>query len=260
MMLLREKNYGGHRGQKSIGFKLVIKTPKFFTSKLLKEKRKNTIKSIQHNDDRRWTDANNISSTFIDYFKNIFTSSNPNCMQETINVVKYRINPELHTYLQQDFRALEVYEAIKQMKSTSAPGPDGLHAFFYQSYWSIIGSDVIHYVLNILNNHGDLGNINHTFLCIIPKIKHPNLPSDYRPIALCNVILKIVTKTIANIIKPILPIIISPQQSAFIPKRLISDNTILAYEAFHFFKNHKNKKNGVVGIKLDMEKAYDRVE
>jgi len=43
-------------------------------------------------------------------------------------------------------------------------------------------------------------------------------------------------------------------------KRLISDNTILAYEAFHFLKNYRNKKNSVVGIKLDMEKTYDRVK
>jgi len=182
------------------------------------------------------------------------------CMQESIKVVKDIIKPGLFDYLQKDFSATKVYNAIKQMKSTSAPGPDGLHALFYHSFWDIVGPDVTRFVLNILNNYGDPGNINQTLLCLIPKIKNPNLPTDYRPIALCNVILKIVTKTIANRIKSILPTIISPQQSAFVPGRLILDNTILAYEAFHFLKNHKNKKKGVVGIKLDMEKAYDRVE
>lgn len=127
------------------------------------------------------------------------------------------------------------------MKSTAAPGPDGMPALFYQSYWEVIGNDIIDYVLKILNHNGDPGNINHTHLCLIRKIKHPSLPSDYRPIALCNVLLKIVTKTIANGLKRILNTIVSPQRSAFLPNRLISDNTILAYEAFHYLKTHKNK-------------------
>jgi hypothetical protein len=52
----------------------------------------------------------------------------------------------------------------------------------------------------------------------------------------------------------------SPQQSAFLPGRLITDNTLLAFEFFHHLKHNKNKKKGFVGIKLDMAKAYDRLE
>lgn len=181
-------------------------------------------------------------------------------MQDTIDVVKNKISPANHDYPQQEFSTAEVFDAIKQMKSFAAPGPDGLPALFYQSYWEDIGSDITNFVLNILNHNCDIGNINHTLLCLIPKIKNPTLPSDYIPIALCNVLFKIITKTIANRLKKILNDIVSPQQSAFIPNRLITDNTILAYEAFHYLKNHKNRKNGVVGIKLDLEKAYDRVE
>jgi len=121
------------------------------------------------------------------------------------------------------------------MKSSSASGPDGLQALFYQSYWDIVGNYITTFVLNILNHNGDPGNINYTYLCLIPNIKHPTRPSNYRPIALCNVLLKIVTKTIANRLKKILPNIISPRQSAFLPNRLITYNTILAYEAFSFF-------------------------
>jgi hypothetical protein len=72
------------------------------------------------------------------------------------------------------------------------------------------------------------------------------------------VIFKIITKTIANIIKLILPNVISPNQSAFVPGRLITDNTLVAYEVFHFF-NQSTGKKGYMGIKTDMAKAYDRV-
>jgi hypothetical protein len=72
--------------------------------------------------------------------------------------------------------------------------------------------------------------------------------------------LKIITKTIANRIKEILPDIISPQQSAFLPGRLIFDNTLITFETFHYLKHNTNKRKCYVGIKLDMAEAYDRLE
>jgi hypothetical protein len=76
---------------------------------------------------------------------------------------------------------------------------------------------------------------------------------------LCNVIHKIITKTIANRIKEILPHVISQNQSAFVPGRLITDNTLVAFEVFQFFNQSKSKQ-GYIGIKTDIAKAYDRVE
>jgi hypothetical protein len=79
------------------------------------------------------------------------------------------------------------------------------------------------------------------------------------PISLCIVILKLITKVIANMIKPILAKIISQNQSAFLLGRLIFDNTIIANELFHYFHNTTSKP-GYMGLKTDMAKAYDRVE
>jgi hypothetical protein len=114
-------------------------------------------------------------------------------------------------------------------------------------------------VLHVLNNKGDPTPFNNTYICLIPKKKDPTHPSDYRPISLCNVLLKIITKTIANRIKLMLPDVISPNQSAFVPGRMITDNTLVAYEVFHFF-NQSTSQKGYMGIKTDMAKAYDRVE
>jgi len=74
------------------------------------------------------------------------------------------------------------------------------------------------------------------------------------------VLLKIVTNTIANRLKIILNDIVDPFESAFVPKLLITNNSILAYESFHYKHHNKSIKKGFVGIKLDMEKAYERVE
>lgn len=84
--------------------------------------------------------------------------------------------------------------------------------------------------------------------------------ADLRPIALCNVVYKIVSKVLANRFKHILNGVISESQSAFIPGRLISDNIMISYEVMHYLKRKNAGKTGWMALKLDMSKAYDRVE
>jgi hypothetical protein len=141
------------------------------------------------------------------------------------------------------------------MKPTATPGPDGMPAIFYQKYRHIVGDVISLLVLNVLNNGGDLSKLNHTFLCLIPKKKKPLLTSEFRPISLCNVIYKIVTKVTVNRLKLILPDIIDAPQSAFVPGRLIIDNALVAFESFHYMRKKTTGRKCFVGMKLDMSKA-----
>lgn len=80
------------------------------------------------------------------------------------------------------------------------------------------------FALDVMNGETDAGTINQTLVCLIPKVKQPNHASEFRPISLCNDIFKIITKTIANRLKLILPDLVGPYQSVFVPGGLITDN------------------------------------
>lgn len=97
-------------------------------------------------------------------------------------------------------------------------------------------------------------------MAIIPKMKEPKEVTDYRPISLCNVLYKIIVKTIANRLKKCLPSIISIEQSAFVLGRQILDNILVAFETMHKLKRQKRGKDTLMALKLDISKAYDRVE
>uniref|UniRef100_A0A803NNP5 Reverse transcriptase domain-containing protein n=1 Tax=Cannabis sativa TaxID=3483 RepID=A0A803NNP5_CANSA len=140
------------------------------------------------------------------------------------------------------------------------PGLDGMTLAFYQKHWSIVGADVVQFVREFFDSGKFPDSINDTHIVLIPKKKNPTQVSDMRPISLCNVLYKIASKVVANRMKGVLSEAISETQSAFVSGRLISDNVMVAFEAMHYLKRKTNGRKGYMAIKLDMSKAYDRVE
>ena len=162
--------------------------------------------------------------------------------------------------LSNEYGAEEITVALFRMGPTKAPSPDGMNALFYQKFWHIVGNDVINVVLDLLNTGNMVFDINYTHIVLIPKVKSPEKMSDYRPISLCNVIYKIISKVLANRLKLILPQLISPTQSAFVSGCLITDNVLVAYETLHAMHSRKKGKKCALALKLDISKAYDRVK
>jgi hypothetical protein len=120
-----------------------------------------------------------------------------------------------------------------------------------------LGCEVSQTVFEILNYGIMPSNLNLTYIALIPKGKNPMSVSEFRPISLCNILYKLISKVLANRLKKILPKIISPTQSAFIPGRPIIDNILAAYETLHTMNSRMNGKKGYMAVKLDIIKAYD---
>ena len=171
-----------------------------------------------------------------------------------------RVTEEMNAILIKPFSQEEIWEALQSIGDLKAPGPDGIPSIFYKRFWSIVGEQVKKEVLTVLNGGPMPRGWNDTIIVLIPKVKNPERVKDLRPISLCNVLYKLIAKVLANRLKSILPEIIAPSQSAFVPRRLITDNVLLAYELTHHLRNKREGKYGLAAFKLDMSKAYDRVE
>ena len=126
----------------------------------------------------------------------------------------------------------EVKRALFQIGDVKAPGLDGLHALFFKRFCHILGDDLTKEVLDAINKKKIPTAWNATNIVLIPKVDNPEVITQYRPISLCNVVYKIISKMIDNRLKKILPEIISPTHSAFVPVRLIIDNVLVSYESF----------------------------
>lgn len=115
----------------------------------------------------------------------------------------------MNAQLTDTFTAAEVEAALKEMALLKAPGPNGMPLLFYQSYWSLVGSDVIEAILNYLNTDSLPQSLCHSFITLIPKVKNPEHISQYRPICLSNVLFRVFSKVLANRLKSVFPGLIS---------------------------------------------------
>jgi hypothetical protein len=115
----------------------------------------------------------------------------------------------MKTQLDAPFTAEEVYRAVQQKAPLKALGPNGFSADFYQQNWDVVGPEVCRVVLHFFYSSKLDLNINATYIALIPKKLDPSHVSEFRPISLCNVTYKIISKVLANHLKKVLPQIIS---------------------------------------------------
>lgn len=200
-----------------------------------------------------------IEKEFLNHFKQVHQEPDicrrPAIERNTRNVPKL-ITEEHNELLLSPIQTQEVDTAMAQLKEGKAPGPDGFTTTFFHKFWELIKLDVWEVVEESRVNHWLLPSLNTTFIALIPKEEDSIKLDKFRPIALCNVIYKVISKVIANRLKPLLPMLISPEQSGYVEGRQIMDGIILLHEIIHTLKN--SKQAGML-LKLDLSKAFDKL-
>lgn len=207
-----------------------------------------------------WHDTDDgVQQVILRYFEDIYSSrATGECISDRIQFRKISEHQghELIRPIVED----EVKNAVFAMHPEKSPGIDGLNPAFFQTYWDIVRSDVVAFCQEFFTTGELPEGVNRTLVCHIPKVKNPKQVSELRPISLCNVLMRILSKIMANRLKPCLHSVISDKQSAFIEGRLLTDNALIAFKLTHYIKRKTQGHDGMAGLKVDVSKAYDRLE
>ena len=222
---------------------------------------RNQIKVLNLDDGNCISNPDNIAHELTQVFKGRFVADVNSSFDSALDfsLLDPIISEADNSFLIGSVSGDEIKSALFDLAPDKSPGPDGFPPFFFQKYWTLVGNSVIRAVQAFFYSGRMLREINHTFLALIPKIDNPSSANHFRPISLCSTIYKVISKTLTNRLKVVLGQIIHPLQGVFVPDRLIQDNILLAHEVFQSFKS-KSGTTGWIAIKLDMEKAYDRLE
>ncbi|XP_055824355.1 uncharacterized protein LOC129892841 [Solanum dulcamara] len=197
----------------------------------------------------------NIASAACAHFEKLFTAEEKQINEDVIKCIPRIVTDQQNELLHSIPTKEELKEVVFSMSPTSAAGPDGMSGKFFHSCWDIICDDLLKLVQHFFNGHCIPKYISHACLVLLPKTEHPNKLSEYRPISLSNFTSKIISKLLCLRLAPILPQLISDNQSGFVKGRSISENIMLAQEIIHNIKRPTVGDNVV--IKLDMAKVYE---
>jgi hypothetical protein len=143
------------------------------------------------------------------------------------------------------------------MEHNKAPGTDGFPAEFYQTFWETIKGDLLDLFSCLHAGQLELFRLNFGEIILLPKVNEAERIQQYRPICLLNVSFKIFTKVATLRLNTVANHVVRPSQTAFMQGRNILDGVVSLHETVH--ELHSKKLNGVI-LKLDFEKAYDKVK
>ncbi|KAK6145965.1 hypothetical protein DH2020_019834 [Rehmannia glutinosa] len=198
-----------------------------------------------------------LSKAFVNYFKNLFGTS---FQTSHVDLQTLQTGPCID---EDDFSLLSnpvtpqaIKMALFDIEDERSPGPDGFSSGFFKKSWDIVGNDVIAVVSEFFDSSKLLRQINHTAIALIPKTDHSPTVADFKPIACCNVVYKVITKILASKLEYVVPKLIDPAQSMFISGRNIIDNIFSAQEIIEIMLESESPPDV---IKVDLKKAYDTI-
>jgi hypothetical protein len=149
------------------------------------------------------------------------------------------VQPEDTDFLMKPVTVEEIKNVLNKFQRDKSPGPDGWTVEFFTYFFDLVSDDLVQMVEESRLFGNIPGCLNSTFLALIPKENNPTTFGDYRPISLCNLCYKLISKIISNRIKPFLSRKMSVEQLGFLEGRRIQDALGTAFECLHSLAKKK---------------------
>ncbi|KAK8684254.1 hypothetical protein V6N13_040284 [Hibiscus sabdariffa] len=232
----------------------------FFHAKATTWRRKNALMGLCDAQGHWQTSTGDVLRIASDYFVELFSAGPSVEIPAFLEYISPSVTDDMNSALNADFTPDEVIAAFRDINPRKSPGIDGLPSGFFRQHWDILGDDFVSLCLDLLRGLADMASVNETIIVFIPKVDKPTSMRQLRPISLCTVIYKTVSKVLVNRMKSVLPSCILNTQAAFVQGRAITDNILVAHEIVHTLHTSVSRSSQGAVFKLDMEKAFDRVE
>ena len=231
----------------------------FFHTSTIVRRRRNMIEALKDGEDRWVTNKKDLEKMALDYYKRLYSLEDVSAMRDMLPQAGFvQLSEGKMQELEKPFLEEEVVVAVKSMGSFKAPGIDWFQPVFYQKNWEVVGASVTRFVLGFFESGVRPQLTNSALLILLPKVARPEKIAQFHPVSLCNVLFKIITKMMVIRLKSVISKLIGPAQASFIPGRLSVDNVVVVQEAVHSMRRKKGRKGWML-LKLDLEKAYDRI-
>lgn len=199
----------------------------FFHKMVIQRNSQNHIHFLRDLDGSKITSPEALNRHAVDYFRSVFGStdlpSSPVTLEFLQDLLPFRCFTTHAERLMREVTEEEIRDILFAMPSNKAPGPDGYPVEFYKLASSTVGHDLILAIQEFFRNGRLLKDLNTTVIALIPKTPEAASLVDYRPISCCNLTYKIISKVLANRLKPLLLECISPNQAAFLSGRSLGD-------------------------------------
>jgi hypothetical protein len=164
--------------------------------KLIIDYTKNTISILQDEEGREISlHAEKVASLWNTFKTRMGESQNPTI---NFNLDEFTFSSLNLDHLVEPFSNTEIDQVINQMPMDKSPGPDGFNARFLKKCWHIIKANFYQLCQDFYNGEVSLQAINSSMITLVPKVSNPRNAGDFRPISLLNLVLKLITKLLAN--------------------------------------------------------------
>jgi len=172
---------------------------------MIQRRHHNRIISLRDNQGNKVSNDQDIQLELLQYYRSLMQEPHPNrkeAIRKITEHIQKILNEDHNEALMRKITMEEVEQAIWEMPKGKSASPDGFIMDFYQACWMVIKNEDLEVVED---SQKLLTTLNSTFLTLIPKEYKVENTNKFHPITLCNVIYKLISKIIANRLKPVLP-------------------------------------------------------